>query len=216
MFKMTDGPGSWDPKWGRQKKKVVAPPVRSVTPTKPKKPVSATPKGGGTATAVGASAGSKGSTATKEYIARELTTLTGDANIDPTVNVKSLTTIRVNGVGAILNGAYFVESVTHTFSKDSGHTKTASLIRNATGDYIKKGHVVSLKSTVPKVATRNTSKVAVTPTVKLRKYKIVSGDTLSRISLKFYGKSNLYAKIATANNMKTTDILTIGKSLIIP
>ncbi len=46
-------------------------------------------------------------------------------------------------------------------------------------------------------------------------YTVVSGDTLSSISRKFYGNSNEYQKIIDANNL-TTDSLNLGQILKIP
>lgn len=53
---------------------------------------------------------------------------------------------------------------------------------------------------------------------KSKKYIVKKGDTLSSISLKFYGKSSGYTKIYNANKnlIKNPNIIKIGWELIIP
>ncbi len=52
-------------------------------------------------------------------------------------------------------------------------------------------------------------------TTKEITYTVVSGDTLSSISKKFYGNSSQYQKIKDANNL-TSDSLNLGQVLVIP
>jgi len=55
-----------------------------------------------------------------------------------------------------------------------------------------------------------------TPTLRI--HKVVSGDTLSKIAKKYYGKANEYMKIFEANKdkLKDPDKIFPGQDLIIP
>jgi nucleoid-associated protein YgaU len=47
-------------------------------------------------------------------------------------------------------------------------------------------------------------------------YKVVSGDTLSKIAKRFYGDSNQYQKIASANGINNPDLIKVGQELKLP
>jgi hypothetical protein len=47
------------------------------------------------------------------------------------------------------------------------------------------------------------------------KYKVVSGDTLSKIALHYYGDSKLYKLLASANGIKNPDLIKIGDTISI-
>lgn len=49
-----------------------------------------------------------------------------------------------------------------------------------------------------------------------RKYTVVSGDTLWKIALKYYGDGSQYTKIVSANNIKNPSIIKPGTVLVIP
>ncbi len=49
-----------------------------------------------------------------------------------------------------------------------------------------------------------------------QEYVVVSGDTLSAISLRFYGDANQYMKIAEANGIANPDYIQVGQKLVIP
>jgi nucleoid-associated protein YgaU len=49
-----------------------------------------------------------------------------------------------------------------------------------------------------------------------KKYKVEPGDTLSKISLKFYGNAHEYQKIADANGIKNVNLIRVGQELDIP
>ncbi len=61
----------------------------------------------------------------------------------------------------------------------------------------------------------NTEDTATTPTGSENTYTVEAGDTLSKISQKFYGTSSQYQKIIDANGL-TSDSLNLGQVLIIP
>jgi nucleoid-associated protein YgaU len=49
-----------------------------------------------------------------------------------------------------------------------------------------------------------------------KKYKVEPGDTLSKISLKFYGNAHEYQKIADANGIENVNLIRVGQELDIP
>ncbi len=49
-----------------------------------------------------------------------------------------------------------------------------------------------------------------------QKYTVKPGDTLSKISEKFYGHANEYQKIADANGIENVNLIQVGQELDIP
>jgi LysM repeat protein len=49
-----------------------------------------------------------------------------------------------------------------------------------------------------------------------QKYTVQSGDTLGKISLKFYGTAHDYQKIADANGIENVNLIRVGQELDIP
>jgi LysM repeat protein len=49
-----------------------------------------------------------------------------------------------------------------------------------------------------------------------QKYTVQAGDTLSKISQKFYGNANEYTKIAQANGIDNPNLIKVGQELDIP
>jgi nucleoid-associated protein YgaU len=47
-------------------------------------------------------------------------------------------------------------------------------------------------------------------------YKVVSGDTLSKIAKRFYGDANHYHQIAAANGIDNPDRINVGQELKLP
>ncbi|AQA21068.1 phage Tail Protein X family protein [Rhodococcus sp. MTM3W5.2] len=47
-------------------------------------------------------------------------------------------------------------------------------------------------------------------------YKVVSGDTLSKLAKRFYGDETLFPLIADANEIANPDVIRVGQELIIP
>ncbi len=47
-------------------------------------------------------------------------------------------------------------------------------------------------------------------------YKVVSGDTLSKIAKRFYGDANHYHQIASANGLDNPDLIKVGQELKLP
>lgn len=47
-------------------------------------------------------------------------------------------------------------------------------------------------------------------------YKVAPGDTLSKISEKFYGNAHEYQKIADANGIENVNLIRVGQELKIP
>ena len=50
----------------------------------------------------------------------------------------------------------------------------------------------------------------------VQKYKVQSGDSLSKIAKHFYGDANKYLAIAKANNLDDPDKIRVGQKLVIP
>lgn len=49
-----------------------------------------------------------------------------------------------------------------------------------------------------------------------KKYKVVSGDTLSELADRFYGDASLFEVIAIANELPDPDFIKTGQILLIP
>jgi LysM repeat protein len=49
-----------------------------------------------------------------------------------------------------------------------------------------------------------------------QKYTVAPGDTLGKISLKFYGNAHEYQKIADANGIENVNLIQVGQELDIP
>ena len=49
-----------------------------------------------------------------------------------------------------------------------------------------------------------------------QKYTVQAGDTLGKISQKFYGSANEYQKIADANGIENVNLIRVGQELDIP
>lgn len=47
-------------------------------------------------------------------------------------------------------------------------------------------------------------------------YKIVSGDSLSKIAKRFYGDANHYKEIASANGIDNPDLVKVGQEIKLP
>jgi nucleoid-associated protein YgaU len=80
----------------------------------------------------------------------------------------------------------------------------ADAYRKATGDWL----VPEAPSSEPPPTT--------TPEPVVRKYTVVSGDTLSAVSERFYGDPNRYDQIADASDVSNPDLLHRGQVLTIP
>jgi len=60
--------------------------------------------------------------------------------------------------------------------------------------------------------------VVTPPAAAVKTYTVVSGDTLSKIAQKFYGKAGEYMKIfeANKNQLSDPDKIQVGQELVIP
>jgi hypothetical protein len=76
------------------------------------------------------------------------------------------------------------------------------------GMYLSEGHHVLM-------ALENGYGYAVKNEPIFKRYVVVKGDSLSKISLKFLGKANRYNEIMILNNLKS-DVINIGQTLKIP
>lgn len=71
------------------------------------------------------------------------------------------------------------------------------------------------KYDIPKATTTTTTTATSTTEEYQCIYKVVKGDTLSKIALKYLGKAKRYPEIMKLNNLKT-DFIKVGKKLKIP
>lgn len=86
----------------------------------------------------------------KEYIDIEENILEGTCKINPNPKIHAKATVKITGVGKQLNGLYYVEKVTHSFSS-SGYSQDLTVTREGFGDSIKPGNVT--KPTIQDVAS---------------------------------------------------------------
>ena len=71
-------------------------------------------------------------------------------------------------------------------------------------------------STVKRATGNNARTENQTAVQSEKTYQLVSGDTLSGISRKFYGDSSLYGKLASYNGIKNANIIRAGSTIKIP
>ena len=118
------------------------------------------------------------SKAEKEYKKSEENILSGDANVIPNPNYKAKNTMKLNGLG-ILTGLYYVNKVTHKFSKDGGYQQTLSLSRNGLGDTLKRGNVPVIPPATPPQDTSRPAEIPASSSASSGKtHTVASGDTL--------------------------------------
>jgi nucleoid-associated protein YgaU len=89
-------------------------------------------------------------------------------------------------------------------AEDQALEAAANSYTNATGDWL-----------VPE-APESEPPPTTTPEPVVRKYTVVSGDTLTAVSERFYGDPNRYEQIADANGVSNPDLLHRGQVLTIP
>lgn len=77
--------------------------------------------------------------AEKEFKEVEENILQGNVDVIPNPKLKAKQTILLQYLGKNLTGLYFVDSISHTFSANSGYTQILTVSRNGFGDTIKKG-----------------------------------------------------------------------------
>jgi hypothetical protein len=90
----------------------------------------------------------------KKYRTLERNVLKGDADVVSNPRLKAKQTIYLHGLGKFVSGLYFVDKVTHTWSKD-GYEQSLELSRNAVGDTTR---TINSKTPSTKVGGRATKK----------------------------------------------------------
>lgn len=174
--------------------------------------------------------------ATGDYLEIEQNILVGDLDVIPNPSYKAKTTILLQYLGKYLTGLYFVDKVTHTFSKDDGYTQSISVSKNGFGANLKSGSATkpigqvnpeqgglvngtgdTSKPTVARPTTVVTP-TPVAPKVTSISYTIKSGDTLWAISTKYLGNGAKYMTIYNANTnvLKSPNLIYPGQKITIP
>lgn len=109
-------------------------------------------------------------------------------------------------IGAISYNVSTLGKGLTTAKKVTGNTKSISYIS---------GQIVATQNLETLLARLQKQFEANSITVPLRRYKIAPGDTLQKISIKFYGNSDDWKRIYDHNKMTTT-LLSPGKVIEIP
>ena len=159
-----------------------------------------------------------GKKAKKEYIKHEENILSGDASVIPNPNYKAKNTMKLEGLG-ILTGLYYVNKVTHTFSKDGGYQQTLSLSRNGLGDTLKRGNVPVIPPATTTQDTGRPAEISASSSASSGKtHTVGSGDTLWGLAKTYYGDGSQYMKIYNANTDKLSNpnMIIDGQVLTIP
>lgn len=135
--------------------------------------------------------------------------LTGTVAIREAIpRLKAKHTITLNGFGKVVSGLFFVEKVTHSFSR-SGYIQTLDVSRDGFGDSVQLTKVKNTKPTPPNKDVKPQGD-----------HKIVKGDTLWWISDKYLGDPLRWKEIADLNkidyNKRDEYRLRIGRVIQIP
>lgn len=119
----------------------------------------------------------------KEYVAEGMARVIADPMIVANA------TITLEGVGNVMSGNWYVESVRHTWSRQ-GYDMELELRSNVAG---------GLKPATPQTTASPARKETVTPKVSKTTYTIKKGDTLWSIALNYYKNGTLWTKLWEAN-----------------
>lgn len=178
----------------------------------------------------------------KEFIETEQKILVGKLKIRPNFAVRARNTIRLEGLGQLLSGLYYVDRAVYVFS-ESGVSQELEVKKNAFGETLETinrqgGTTLSPTVTAPTQDTTPTTPIdngdtdsnqdnssditepqqpeeAIDlPTDPIATYTVKSGDSLSSIAKKYYGSgaSKYWKAIYFANQ----DVIGSNPNLIYP
>lgn len=154
------------------------------------------------------SSGSSQEKAETKYSEMEFV-LEGTAQVIADPNIVSNATIRMEGLGDVLTGNYYVESVTHVWSRE-GYSQEIEVKTNTYG-------AVQGPEPQPSAAATRDNRTESPPEVEESQYYTVKpGDTLWAIAKSFYGNGGEYQKIADANGIANANVISPGQKLLIP
>lgn len=129
-------------------------------------------------------------------------------------NYISNATIKLQNIGKVLSGTYYVEMVRHVWNRE-GYMQELELKSNSYNGFkynqqnkkVPPANQNSTRPPKPKVPPK---------TNPPRIYIVKKGDNLWSIARKYYGKGSLYTRIAQANKLKNPNLIYPGQKLIIP
>ena len=104
-------------------------------------------------------------------------------------------------------------NVSITFEYDAAVPATKAKTKTTGSTTNKKTTTSSSKKKTTGTTVKSTSKSS---TKTARTYKVVRGDTLYKIAVKFYKNGNLYRKIADFNRISNPNLIRVGQVLKIP
>lgn len=152
--------------------------------------------------------GSSQEKAEKKYTEAEFV-LEGSVQVLADPNLLANATIKIEGVGDVLTGNYYVETVTHVWSRE-GYSQELEVKTNTYG-------AIKGPEPQPSAAPTRANQEPCPPVEEESQYYTVKpGDTLWIISKEFYGDGSQYQKIADANGIKNANVISPGQKLLIP
>ena len=114
-----------------------------------------------------------------------------------------------------ITGAFcmFLLTALLSFGTNSSEIKADTAVQKA--PKVKKEFKLSF---IPASKKQKTIAETETPTATYQSYTVVSGDTLEKIIIRFYGKNDISKidKIVEANKLSSPNNLSIGQKLVIP
>lgn len=111
-----------------------------------------------------------------------------------------------SGLYYITNFAYTIQ-LRSPFTNEPTRVSIDMTLTKANKDTIKTGSLSKAPAPAKKTATKKKT---------LRKHKVVRGDTLSHLALRYYGNANRWTKIADYNKIRNPRLLRVGTVLTIP
>lgn len=112
-----------------------------------------------------------------------------------------------------------IGSITHAFSKNTPSGTAAIPASQALSTFLNIAYALELNATINTIqnylSSMESQFKAISDTIPKARYKVVQGDTLQNISIKYYGVSDDWELIYTHNNLSST-VLVPGTILEIP
>ena len=131
-----------------------------------------------------------------------------------TINNLSRTTkrLKITGYGAHEGGLWRMTSLSYSSIQRHKHSQ---LITRATVS-LEFTRVSDLIRSVGPISGGVSTSAATTTTPAKRYHTVKSGDTLTKISVKYYGNTRGVSKIMNANGLRNANNISVGRKLVIP